>query len=81
LGWPQKIKHTVRELNIGIPFLSNIPSYIERFVQPYFSAKINDTPYVLRGTTKPFADSARNLFDVNIKDLDIPYYLSYAPAK
>jgi uncharacterized protein involved in outer membrane biogenesis len=78
---PKQIKHTVRELNIGVPFLSNIPSYINRFVRPFFSAKINGTPYVLEGTTKPFADSLETSFDINIKDLDIPYYLAYAPTK
>ncbi len=78
---PVQIKHTVRELNIGVPFISNIPSFIERFVRPHFSAKINDTLYVLEGTTKPFADSRETSFDINIKDLDIPYYLAYAPTK
>ncbi len=78
---PKQIKHTVRDLDIGIPFLSNIPAYIQRFVQPHFSAKINDTPYVIEGTTKPFADSLETSFDINIKDLDIPYYLAYSPTK
>ncbi len=78
---PVQIKHTVRELNIGVPFISNIPSYINRYVQPHFSAKINDTPYVIEGTTKPFVDSRETSFDINIKDLDIPYYLAYAPTK
>jgi len=78
---PNQTKHTVRELNIGVPFLSNIPSYIERFVRPYFSAKINDTPYMIEGTTKPFHDSLETSFDINIKDLDLPYYLAYAPTK
>jgi uncharacterized protein involved in outer membrane biogenesis len=81
LDGPKQIKHTIRELDIGIPFVSNIPSYIERFVRPHFSAKINDTLYVLAGTTKPFADSLETSFDINIKDLDIPYYLAYAPTK
>jgi uncharacterized protein involved in outer membrane biogenesis len=76
-----KTKHTVRELNIGIPFLSNIPAYIHTFVQPTFSAKINDTPYVLQGQTKPFADSLETSLDININDLNIPYYLAYAPMK
>ena len=78
---PKQTKHTVRELNIGIPFLSNIPSYVERYIQPYFSAKINDTPYKLEGKTKPFADSLETSLDININDLDIPYYLAYAPMK
>jgi uncharacterized protein involved in outer membrane biogenesis len=36
LDGPKQTKHTVRELTIGIPFLSNIPSNIERFVRPHF---------------------------------------------
>ena len=68
-------------MNIGVPFLSNIPSYVERYVQPHFSAKINDTPYTLEGKTKPFADSLETSFDININDLNIPYYLAYVPMK
>ena len=79
LDEPKQTKHTVRELNIGVPFMSNIPSYVERYVQPYFSAKINDTLYTLQGKTKPFADSLETSLDINIKDLDIPYYLAYVP--
>jgi uncharacterized protein involved in outer membrane biogenesis len=81
LDGPKQTKHTVRELKVGVPFLSNIPSYVERFVQPHFSAKINDTLYTLEGKTKPFADSLETSIDVNIKDLDIPYYLAYVPMK
>ena len=79
LDGPKQTKHTVRDLKIGIPFLSNIPSYVERFVQPHFSAKINDALYTIEGKTKPFADSRETSIDVDIKDLNIPYYLAYVP--
>jgi uncharacterized protein involved in outer membrane biogenesis len=72
-------KHTVRELNIGIPFLSNIPSRINTFVQPGVSAVVNGTRYTLRGETKPFAESLETSLDLNIADLDLPYYLAYLP--
>ena len=78
---PKQTKHTIKELNIGVPFLSNILSNIDIFVQPAFSAKINETPYRLQGNTKPFADSLETVFDININDLDIPYYLAYLPMK
>ena len=78
---PKNTKHAIRELTIGIPSLSNIPAQIETFVQPAFSAKINETPYALQGKTKPFADSLETTFDIDIKDLDIPYYLAYLPLK
>ncbi|MCX8117358.1 MAG: DUF748 domain-containing protein [Desulfobacterota bacterium] len=78
---PKKTKHTVRELNIGLPFLSNIPAYIDIFVRPAFSAKVNETPYRLQGNTKPFRDTLETVFDININDLDLPYYLAYLPMK
>jgi uncharacterized protein involved in outer membrane biogenesis len=81
LDEPEKTKHTVRELRIGIPFLSNIRSYVETFVQPHLSAKVNGDFFALRGKTKPFADSDETSIDINIKDLNIPYYLAYVPMK
>ncbi len=78
---PKQTKHTVRELNIAVPFLSNILYYIDTDVQPVFSAKINETPYTLQGKIKPYADSLETSFDINISDLDIPYYLAYFPIK
>lgn len=81
LDEPKQTKHTVRELNIGIPFLSNITAYVQRYVQPSFSAKINDSPYSIQGQTKPFHDSLETSFEINIRDLDILDYLAYSPIK
>ncbi len=71
--------HTVRELTIGIPFVSNIPSDVQTFVQPGLSVQVNGTRYAIEGKTKPFADSLETTLDVNISDLDVPYYLAYVP--
>jgi hypothetical protein len=81
LDQPKQTKHTIRELNIGVPFLSNILSYVQIYVQPEFSVKINGTPYSIQGKTKPFADSLETSLDININNLDIPYYLAYVPMK
>jgi uncharacterized protein involved in outer membrane biogenesis len=78
---PKNTKHTVRELNINLPFVSNIPYLVDAFVQPSFSVKINETPYALQGQTKPFKDTLETTFDINFQDLDIPYYLAYIPIK
>lgn len=69
---PKKTQHTVKDMNIAIPFLSNLPYYIETYTQPKFEAKINNTPLLLRGMTKPFADSLETSFDVDIKNFDMP---------
>ena len=76
---PNRQKHTVRNMNITLPFMSNISYYINSFVQPLFSANIDGTPYSIQGKTKIFADSRETSLDVNINNLNIPLYLSYLP--
>ena len=76
-------KRSIRSarLNIGVPFLSNIPSQFETFVQPGLSVVVNGTRYAVEGKTKPFADSLETTLDVNMTDLNLPYYLAYVPAE
>ncbi len=78
---PMKTRHTVRDMNLAIPFISNIEHYVENYVEPRFSATINGAPHVLAGKTRPFLDSRETSFDVDIRDLNIPFYLNYAPVK
>ncbi len=78
---PKNTNHTIREMHIAIPFISNIPYYINNYVQPTFSARINGNPFALQGKTKPFANSLETDLDINIKDFDLPYYLAYVPMK
>jgi uncharacterized protein involved in outer membrane biogenesis len=78
---PKNTSHTVRDLNISIPFISNIEYYLANYVEPKFSATINENKFELVGKTQPFLTSRATSFDINIQDLDIPYYLNYIPAK
>jgi uncharacterized protein involved in outer membrane biogenesis len=77
---PNRTKHTVRDVRIGIPFLSNIPSQVEITTQPAFEAKVNGAPFALHGQTKPFSDTHETRVDLNVADVDVPYYLAYVPA-
>ncbi|HYQ48008.1 MAG TPA: DUF748 domain-containing protein, partial [Thermodesulfovibrionales bacterium] len=63
-----------------VPFISNLPYYLDSYVQPAFSATVNGHPVAFKGNSKPFVDSLETSIDLNIKDLDIPYYLAYAPV-
>ena len=78
---PKDKRHTVSDINITIPFLSDLSHYVDIYVQPSFAAVVNGHPVSFTGKTKPFKDSHETSFDVNIKDLDIPYYLAYLPFK
>jgi len=78
---PKKTNHTVREINLAIPFLTNIDYYVDEYVEPKFSAVVNGDPYKLEGRTKPFKDSLETSLDVDIQDLDIPHYMNYVPIQ
>jgi uncharacterized protein involved in outer membrane biogenesis len=78
---PKKAQHAVTDINVAIPFLSNLPYLAERYVQPSFSAKVNATPIAITGRTKPFKDSLETDVDLDVYSLDIPRYLEYLPVK
>ncbi|KQC09469.1 MAG: hypothetical protein APR62_14125, partial [Smithella sp. SDB] len=78
---PKQTNHTVREMNLSVPFISNIQYYLNEYVVPKFSAVINDNKFELVGKTQPFLTSRATSFDIDIRDLDIPFYLQYSPVK
>jgi uncharacterized protein involved in outer membrane biogenesis len=79
LDGPRQVHHTVRDLNLAIPFVSNIAYYTDTYVQPSLEATVNNEKVSFKGKTKPFARSLETSVDVRIKDLDITRYLAYAP--
>jgi len=78
---PMKTRHEVRGIHIGIPFVSNLPYYVDRYIQPSFEAVVNGDAVSLKGRSKPFSESRETTFDVKIRDLNIPYYLGYLPEQ
>lgn len=79
LDLPKDKNHAVTEINAAIPFVSSIPSEVEIFVKPSFSAVVNGAPFALEGESKPFADSFETSLDIDFKELSIPEYLAYSP--
>jgi len=78
---PKKAEHTVADINIAVPFLSNLPYRVEQYVAPAFSATVNGTHVALHGRSKPFAKTPEAQLDLNIYALDIPRYLEYLPIE
>lgn len=77
---PKRTKHAVRDVEIGIPFLSNIPSQVEITTRPVFKARVNGAPFALHGKTKPFSRTHETTVDFDLADLDLPFYLAYVPV-
>lgn len=64
--------HTVRELEVSLPFLSNTSAHVETFTRPALSAKIDGSPFSLQGESKPFADSLETSVKLALRELDVP---------
>ena len=79
LDEPKDTTHRVENLNLSVPYLSNVVHEVEVHAQPAFSAIINDTPVNLSGRTLPFHDTRRTTFDIRVNNIDIPEYLAYLP--
>jgi len=78
---PKNVRHTIKDLEVAVPFVSNMNEWVHVYEQPRFSAVINGDPYSLRGRTKPFEQSLESYLDISIKELDIPKYMPYVPVK
>ena len=78
---PVSKRHEITQINLTIPFISDLPSYVDSFVQPSLDATINGTPVHVRGATQVFSDSHETSLDISLKDIDIPTYAAYVPMK
>ena len=54
---PMHEKHEIRDVNLSLPFVSNMAYALDVFVEPAFSAVINGAVIRASGKSKPFADS------------------------
>lgn len=73
------VTHTIRDMMVNIPFLSNIPYYANVYIHPLFSAAIDGAPYEIKGKTKPFARSLETEMRLVAENVELPPYASYLP--
>src|SRR5262252_10918914 len=77
---PTKAVQVVSDLQIGVPFISSLPSQIDINVQPHLSAKVSGTPIELSGETKPLKDTRETKLRIDIDDLPLAKYFEYIPV-
>jgi len=74
-----KAKHVIDRFALGIPFIATLPSAADIFVTPLLQARIDGSPLMLKGRTKPFAQSRESEIALTLDGLDLPQMASYAP--
>jgi uncharacterized protein involved in outer membrane biogenesis len=81
LDRPKDKTHRMRDVNLQIPTISNQANRVNIFVEPLFEAMFNETLVSLKGKTKPFHDTLETIFDVDLRDINVPHYLAYIPVQ
>ena len=76
---PERVLHTVEELRIGVPFVSNLPSQVEVFVEPALSAKVDGAPLAVTGKARPFSDLREASINLDYDGVDLTRFYNYIP--
>jgi hypothetical protein len=68
-------EHKIEGVQLGVPFLSNLPSDIDIEVEPLFDAVVNGSQLAIRGKSVPFAADQESTADIDWRDIDLPVWL------
>ncbi|MBV8134778.1 MAG: DUF748 domain-containing protein [Deltaproteobacteria bacterium] len=63
--------HTVDQVQIGVPFIGNLPAETTISVQPSLRMVIDRSPFQLMGEALPFRSTPESILKVKIKALDL----------
>jgi len=73
-----KQEHRVERIQVGIPFVSNLPSYVDAKVQPQFKANIDGSPLSIEGQSLPFKEGLRSELKLDWRQIDVAHWLQAA---
>ena len=71
--------HVVDQLNLTLPFLSNLPANVDITVQPHLAFRLNGAAFDSAAQATPFAATDRATLKLTLADLDVRPYLGYLP--
>ncbi len=77
---PMAKTHALRELNLSLPFLSNLSSQRQVKTTPHLAFKLNGSNFDTAAVGTPFAQTRKTDATLNIVGFDLSPYLGYWPA-
>ena len=75
----KKSHHRVRELNLAVPFIGNVPYLTDDYVEPQLSMFLNDAEVKAGGQLKPFHDSLETQLHFSFHNVDLAFYAFHSP--
>ena len=76
---PVQQQHRLEALQLGLPFLANLPSKIDVKVEPRLAFRFNGTPFDTGAQATPFAQTRQATLQLKMGELDLLPYIGYLP--
>lgn len=77
---PQHTRQDVSQLQVSVPFVSNLPYLVEDPVKPSISGLLNGARFASTARAKPFSQAHESTIDISLNDVDVTHYLGYLPT-
>jgi uncharacterized protein involved in outer membrane biogenesis len=77
----QNTRNTIDEINLMLPFVSNIPRAVRIFDEPSFSARVDGSKIAFKGKSRLQIGSLESELAFDISDFELPKYLAYLPVE
>jgi len=79
LDRPSDREHVLKEIRLAVPLVSNAGEDVETWVEPSFSAVLNESGVSVAGRSKPFVQSRTTRVRLSLEGVGLPNYMVYAP--
>lgn len=74
------VQHTVRKLQLALPFVSTLPTQRNVNVEPRLALEVNGSAWDSAAQGTPFAEIRKGEVQLQLHKLDVKPYLAYWPA-
>lgn len=74
------LRHALTDLQLGLPFLSNLPAHVAVRVQPRLAFRLDGSSFDTGAALVPFAEVRSGQLTLRIDDLDLVRWSAYLPA-
>ncbi|HTT77644.1 MAG TPA: DUF748 domain-containing protein, partial [Candidatus Binataceae bacterium] len=74
-------QHQIQHIQLGIPFIANLPSDIEISVKPLLQMNVDGSPIGIAGKAKPFVNKPESVMNLKVEHFALPRYMGYVPLR
>src|SRR5262249_32254265 len=64
-----KQQHRIDKIRLQIPFIANLPTDVETYVEPLLQMTVDGSPFAIIGKTKPFGSTRESVIKIGIHQL------------